>query len=619
MPFLPMFPEEISEPLDFIFVCGDAYIDHPSFGMSIITRTLENAGYSVGVIAQPNWQDAKDIKRLGKPNLAFLVSAGNIDSMVAHYTAAKKKRSTDAYSPAGKAGKRPDRAIITYCNLIREAHGNIPIVIGGLEASLRRFAHYDYWSDKVRRSILFDSRADLLVYGMGETAILEIASQLKTGAPINEITDILGTCYISHTPTKPALPSYESVRDSKSEYAKATAMLHSYDKKSNPHGSFSQAHGNRYLICNPPQPALSRKQLDSTYALPYMRAYHPSYESQGGIPAINEVEFSLTSSRGCFGSCNFCSLSHHQGSAVTSRSHASLVSEATQLIQSPRFKGYIHDVGGPTANFRSPSCEKPCNSTKRCLFPTPCKHLKAQHHEYLELLRKLRTLPKVKKVFIRSGIRYDYLLHDKNANFFKELVTHHVSGQLKVAPEHSSPNVLQKMGKPSFDVYRKFSKKFFEYSKLAGKEQYLVPYLMSSHPGSTLHDAIALAEYLIDNRINPEQVQDFYPTPGTISTTMYHTGIDPRDMSEVYVPKSFHEKTLQRALLQPKNPANRKLVREALVKAERLDLIPKFLGGKNNGNNSGRKKTSNKNKARAKNRGNAQGSKTNSRRGNRRR
>ncbi|GHV18809.1 UPF0313 protein [Clostridia bacterium] len=612
MPFLPMFADEITKPLDFIFVSGDAYVDHPSFGPAIISRVLERAGFSVGIIAQPNWQNTADFTRLGKPRLGFLVSSGNIDSMVNHYTAAKKHRSTDAYSPGGKAGCRPDRAVIVYCNRIRESFGDIPIILGGLEASLRRFAHYDYWDNRVRRSILLDSRANLLSFGMGEYAILEIAKQLSEDVKVNNITNILGTAYISKTPPENVviLPAYEETRDDKQKYAIATRLMYGLDTKSPENSLFVQKHNDKYLVCNPPAPPLEREELDKVYALPFTRTYHPSYEEQGGVPAIREIEFSLTSSRGCFGGCNFCSITHHQGAYVTSRSHKSLIREAEILTHNKNFKGYIHDVGGPTANFRAPACErttsgksKPC-TLRRCLFPSPCKHLKVSHSEYLELLRKLRAIPKVKKVFIRSGIRYDYLLQDKNDAFFKELCEHHISGQLKVAPEHYSSAVLNRMGKPSFHNYKKFSDKFYKINEQLGKPQFLVPYLMSSHPGSTLDDAIALAEYLIDNRINPEQVQDFYPTPSCISTCMYYTGIDPRDMSEVYVPRTPHEKALQRALLQPRNPANRKLVREALVKANRLDLIGKFLGGVGkHGKDSRRQETRKQNKTGAKGKG----------------
>lgn len=590
------------DSLDFVYVVGDAYVDHPSFGHAIISRVLENAGYTVGIIAQPDWRDTKDFKRLGKPKLGMLVASGNMDSMVCHYTAAKKKRSDDMYSPGGKAGRRPDRATIVYCNRIREAYGDIPVIIGGVEASLRRFAHYDYWDNKVRRSILLDSRADILIYGMGERQIVQIADRLKKGDRVKTITDIDGTAVLLNE--KPdecvEVPDFEKVREDKMQYAVACKMQ--YETV----GCIAQRHFDKWVAVNPPSEPLGTNELDKVYSLPYMRTFHPMYQEQGGIPGIEEVKFSLTSSRGCFGACTFCSLNFHQGRIVTSRSHSSILSEANKIIWDKDFKGYIHDVGGPTANFRSGPCgKKTACANKQCLFPEPCKNLRIDHKDYLSLLRKLRSLDKVKKVFVRSGIRYDYLTYDNDTTFFKELVEHHVSGQLKVAPEHISDNVLRRMGKPSKEVYNKFSGKFYEINKRLGKKQFLVPYLMSSHPGSTLSDAIALAEYLRDNRINPEQVQDFYPTPGTIATCMYHTGIDPRTMEKVYVPKTYEEKQMQRALLQYRKPQNYKLVHKALTQAGRFDLIgnsPKCLIGGNvngSGKNIRREDGFTKNKGRA--------------------
>ncbi len=606
--FLPICKEDMEKlnisKLDFVYVVGDAYVDHPSFGCAIISRVLEAKGYTVGIIAQPDWRTVDDFKRLGKPRLAFLVSAGNIDSMVNHYTVAKKIRSEDSYSPGGKANCRPDRATIVYCNKIREAYGDVPIIIGGVEASLRRFAHYDYWDNRVRRSILFDSRSNLLIYGMGEHQIVEIADKLNTGVPVKDITDVLGTAYISSE--KPAsaveIPSFQKVREDKQQYAVSCKMQ--YELNDN----LAQQHIDKWLVVNPPSPPLTQKELDWVYSLPYMRDYHPIYEKDGGVPAITEVKFSITSSRGCFGACNFCALAFHQGRKVTSRSHESIVREAEMLTYEPDFKGYINDVGGPTANFRSGPCDKdkPCPS-KQCLYPTPCKNMKIDHKDYLKLLRKVRALPGIKKVFIRSGIRYDYLIYDKDDTFFKELCEHHISGQLKVAPEHVSDNVLELMGKPSKEVYDRFTQKYKRINEKLAKKQFIVPYLMSSHPGSTINDAIILAEYLRDNGINPQQVQDFYPTPGTISTCMYYTGINPRTMKKVYVPTDYNEKQMQRALLQYRNPKNYNLVYKALVKADRLDLIgydkkclirPK--GDNKNGKNFGRKDGISKNKERAK-------------------
>lgn len=581
--FLPVNQKELQErgisQLDFIYVSGDAYVDHPSFGHAIITRVLESRGYTVGIIAQPDYTSCEDFKRLGRPRLGFFVSSGNLDSMVCHYTAAKKKRSTDSYSPGGKAGKRPDRAVIVYCNRIREAYKDIPIIIGGIEASLRRFAHYDYWDNRVRRSILADSKADLLSYGMGERSIIEIADRLNAGVPVRKIRDIRGTCYFTKEidcEDYIELPSFETVREEKNEYAKATKIQ--YEQQDAIRGkTLVQQHIDRYLIANPPQAPLTRRELDEVYALPYMRAWHPSYDKEGGVPAIAEVQFSITSNRGCFGNCNFCALAFHQGRIVTSRSHESILAEAEQMVHEEGFKGYIHDVGGPTANFRNPACKQQLKTGvcagKRCLFPRPCKNMEISHKDYLTLLRKIRAIPGIKKVFIRSGIRFDYLMADRDDTFFRELCQHHISGQLKVAPEHISNSVLSKMGKPSFEIYEKFYHKFTQINQKLGKKQYLVPYFMSSHPGSTLHDAIQLAQYFRRMHYMPEQVQDFYPTPGTISTCMFYTGLDPFTMEPVYVPKTYEEKQMQRALLQFNRPENRRLVEKALKLAGREDLI----------------------------------------------
>lgn len=582
--FLPVTKEDMAErgweQADFVYVSGDAYVDHPAFGAAIISRVLEKEGFKVAFLAQPDWRSDRDFKRFGRPRLGFLVSSGNIDSMVAHYTAAKKKRSTDYYSPGGKSGLRPDRAVIVYCNKIREIYGDIPIIIGGLEASLRRFAHYDYWDDKVRRSILFDSQADLISFGMGERSVAEIAHRLDSGVPVSEIRDIRGTCYsvdVRETPYYAAeCPSYENVCKSKKEYAVSCRIQQ--DEQDFFRGrAVRQRHGNKMLVQNQPAIPLSQQELDAVYDLPYMRTYHPMYEPMGGVPGIEEVRFSIAHNRGCFGGCNFCSLAFHQGRYITARSKESIVKEAKILTQLPDFKGYIHDIGGPTANFRRPSCDgqeqRGLCKGKKCLAPTPCPNLKADHTEYLDILRTVRALPGVKKVFIRSGIRYDYMLRDKDDSFFRELVAHHVSGQLKVAPEHCSAAVLDKMGKPHIEAYLEFSKRYFKYSKNEGKEQYLVPYLMSSHPGSTLKDAVELALFLKKIGIRPEQVQDFYPTPGTVSTCMFYTGLDPYTLKDVYVAKDPHEKAMQRALLQYFNPKNADLVREALRKAGRSDLI----------------------------------------------
>ena len=583
--FLPITAEEMREKgwdrPDFIYVSGDAYVDHPSFGAAIISRVLENDGFRVAFLSQPDYKSCEDFKKFGRPRLAFLVSAGNIDSMVAHYTAAKKKRSSDYYSPGGKAGKRPDRATIVYCNRIREAYGDVPIIIGGLEASLRRFAHYDYWSDSIRRSILVDSRADILTYGMGENIISRIAALLDRGVPIKKIRDVRGTAYLSKPEEKIHFPvaaefDYNELKVDKHKYAEAFGIQ--YKNQDAISGkAIVERYDNKILVQNPPMFPLEREELDRVYALPYMRTYHPSYEKEGGVPAIEEVRFSLTHNRGCFGACNFCALAFHQGRTVRSRSIESVLEEAKKITEMPDFKGYIHDVGGPTANFRYPACEKQLRdgvcSTRKCLSPTPCKNLIADHSEYTELIEKIEHLPRVKRVFIRSGIRFDYLLADKDDSFFWKLVRDNVSGQLKVAPEHCSLSVLRCMGKPDFAVYEKFRKKYFEITKECGKEQYLVPYLMSSHPGSTLKDALELALCLKRDKYAPEQVQDYYPTPGTASTVMFYTGINPLDMKPVYVATDYHEKQLQRALLQYNRPQNAPLVREALKKLGREDLI----------------------------------------------
>ena len=584
--FLPVSKEDMQERgwwwYDFLLVTGDAYVDHPSFGPAVIARVLEADGYRVAVLAQPDWHSAADFLAFGRPRLGVLIGAGNLDSMVAHYTAAKKRRSEDFYSPGKKAGKRPDRATIVYANRAREAFGSeVPIIIGGLEASLRRFAHYDYWDDKVRRSILFDSGADLLVYGMAEEAEREIARRLKKKIPVSEMHDIRGTAFIAASPSECAfesvsVPSYAEVRENKRLYADATRI--EYREHDPVRGkAIIQEHDGRYLIVNPPMTPLETKELDRVAELPYVRTYHPMYEAEGGVPAIEEVRFSVIHNRGCFGGCNFCALAFHQGRMVTSRSHESVIREVTELTKLPDFKGYINDVGGPSANFRHHSCKKQAKfgmcPDKRCLAPTPCPNLDADHSDYLALLRKLRSIPGVKKVFVRSGIRYDYMLEDKNDDFFTELVRYHISGQLKVAPEHCIDGVLDYMGKPHIEVYERFMDKYRRLNDRYSKEQYVVPYLMSSHPGSTLGDAVALAEYLNKKGRQPEQVQDFYPTPGTVSTCMYYTEIDPMTMKQVYVAKSFHEKAMQRALLQWKRPDKRRLVIEALKEAGREDLI----------------------------------------------
>ena len=568
------------QQLDFIIVTGDAYIDHPSFGTAIIARVLEDAGFKVGIIAQPDWRSIEDFKKLGKPGLGFLVTAGNMDSMVSHYTVNQRKRRDDAYSPGGQSGRRPDRATIVYCNRLKEAYKDVPIIIGGIEASLRRFAHYDYWDDEVRRSILFDSRADLLVYGMGERQIVEIAENLDSGLDIEYIRHIPGTCYIIGDKDNLyggiELNSYEEVAADKRKYAKSFKIQS--DEQDPIRGKILiQRHKDRYLVQNPPARPLDKEMMDLVYSLPYQRDYHPAYESAGGVPAIREVKFSITSSRGCYGGCSFCALNFHQGQMVVGRSKSSIVAEAKKIIADDDFKGYIHDVGGPTANFRNPACEKQLHKgvckDKECLFPEPCGNLKVDHSQYLDILRTLRNLEGVKKVFIRSGLRFDYIMADNDDTFFEELCKHHVSGLLKVAPEHISPEVLELMGKPDSQVFDKFREKFYKINDRIDKEQYLVPYLISSHPGSTLKSAIELAEYLRDIGHQPEQVQDFYPTPGTSSTTMYHTGYDPKTMEQVYVPKSRKEKKMQRALLQYRYSRNYNLVYEALQKAGREDLI----------------------------------------------
>jgi len=587
MPFLPITKKEMLslgwDCPDFVIVTGDAYVDHPSFGTAIISRVLENAGYRVCILSQPR-TDA-DYMRFGRPRLAFLVNSGNIDSMVAHYTAAKKKRHDDAYTAGGKAGARPDRAVIVYCQQLRRLFGNVPIAIGGIEASLRRFAHYDYWDDRVRPSVLIDSGADLLMYGMGEKHIVEIADRLNKEENISALTDIRGTCYAVKTHDyKPGpvreCPSFEAVSEDseqgKKNYAKS-CRIQQEEHDAIRGRTVIQRHGDRIVIQNPPMPPLTTEEMDEVYSLPFMRDYHPSYEAMGGVPGIEEVKFSIIHNRGCYGACNFCSLAYHQGRQISCRSHESVISEAKIITEMPDFKGYIHDVGGPTANFRAPSCDgqerRGMCPDKKCLAPTICPAVRVDHSDYLSLLRKLRSLPKIKKVFIRSGIRFDYLIADKDESFFKELVQHHVSGQLKVAPEHCSANVLKRMGKPNIDVYNRFKKRFYELTQSIGKKQFLVPYLMSSHPGSTINDAIELSLFLKKEGLHPEQVQDFYPTPGTVSTCMFYTGLDPYTMEKVYVPRTSREKAEQRALLQYFKPENRRIVLDALRKAGRNDLI----------------------------------------------
>ncbi|MDD6811741.1 MAG: YgiQ family radical SAM protein [Lachnospiraceae bacterium] len=585
MGFLPISREDMKregiEQLDFVYIIGDAYVDHPSFGHAIISRILEANGYRVGIISQPDWKNDDSITVLGKPRLGFLVSAGNMDSMVNHYFVSKKHRPTDAYTPGGEAYKRPDHATVVYGNLIRRIYKDVPIIIGGIEASLRRMAHYDYWSDSFKRSILLDSQADIISYGMGEKSIVEIADALASGIAVKDITFVPGTVYktkdISGIYDSVMLPSYEEMKAMPRRYADSFAIQYQSTDPFTGKTLIEEYPHQVYVVQNPPQKPLTTEEMDAVYELPYMRTYHPSYEAKGGVPAISEIKFSLISNRGCFGGCNFCALTFHQGRTIQVRSHESIIREAELMIKEPDFKGYIHDVGGPTANFRHPSCEKQMTQgvckNRQCLFPKPCPNLKADHSDYLALLRKLRALPGVKKVFIRSGIRFDYLLADKDNTFFKELVEHHVSGQLKVAPEHISDAVLSRMGKPEKAVYEQFVRKYGKINDSLGKKQFLVPYLMSSHPGSTLKEAIELAEYLRDLGYMPEQVQDFYPTPSTVSTVMYYTGIDPRDGKPVYVCKNPHEKAMQRALIQYRNPNNYELVYEALKKAGREDLI----------------------------------------------
>ncbi|MCI8422816.1 MAG: YgiQ family radical SAM protein [Lawsonibacter sp.] len=583
--FLPVTREDMArrgwESYDFLLITGDAYVDHPSFGPAIIGRVLEAAGYRVAILAQPDWRSPDAFAALGRPRLGVLASAGNLDSMVAHYTAAKKRRHDDAYSPGRRAGLRPDHACVVYANRVREVFGDIPLVIGGLEASLRRFAHYDYWEDKVRRSILFDAQADLLTYGMGETATLEIAARLASGTPIGEITDVRGTCAAVKHPGVCAfpwveVPSFEEVSASKESYARAN-MTEYLEHDAVSGKAILQRHGREFLLVNPPALPLPTRELDRVAELPYVREPHPMYDALGGVPAIEEVRFSITQNRGCFGACNFCSLAFHQGRTVTARSHASVLREARLLLAHPGFKGYIHDVGGPAATFRRPSCQKQLKHgmcrNRACLAPEPCPNLDADHTDYMLLLRKLRALPGVKKVFIRSGIRFDFLMKDPSGECFTDLVQHHISGQLKVAPEHCAPHTLDCMGKPHIEVYEKFKEKYFKLNRRYGKEQYLVPYLISSHPGCTLADAVRLAEWLNRQGHMPEQVQDFYPTPGTLATCMWYTGLDPRTMEPVYVPRTPHDKALQRALMQWRKPQNRKLVLEALCTAGREDLV----------------------------------------------
>lgn len=585
MGFLPISKQDMEaqgiEQLDFVYVTGDAYVDHPSFGHAIISRVLQSHGYRVGIISQPDWKDEDSITVLGRPRLAFLVSGGNMDSMVNHYFVSGKHRPADAYTPGGEPYKRPDHATVVYGNLIRRVYRDVPVIIGGIEASLRRMAHYDYWSNSFKRSILLDSQADLISYGMGEKSIVEIAEALDSGIAVKDISFIPGTVYktkdISGIYEPVELPAYEEMKAHPEKYAESFRVQY---KNTDPFTgkTLVEPYPNGvYVVQNPPQLPLTTEEMDAVYDLPYMRTYHPSYEEAGGVPAISEIKFSLVSNRGCFGGCNFCALTFHQGRTVQVRSHESILREAQRMIQEPDFKGYIHDVGGPTANFRHPSCQKQMTQgvckDRQCLFPKPCPNLEVDHSDYLALLRRLRALPGVKKVFIRSGIRFDYLMADPDDSFFRELVEHHVSGQLKVAPEHISDRVLRYLGKPRKEVYEKFVKKYNRLNEQLGKKQFLVPYLMSSHPGSTLKEAIELAEYLRDLGYMPEQVQDFYPTPSTVSTVMYYTGIDPRDGKKVYVCRNPHEKAMQRALIQYRNPNNYELVREALIKGGREDLI----------------------------------------------
>ena len=591
MEFLPLCRQDMIdrgwEQCDFVYVIGDAYVDHHSFGHAIISRILEQAGYKVGIISQPDWKKPASINIYGKPRLGFLISGGNMDSMVNHYSVTKHRRKTDAYTPGGEMGKRPDYATVVYGNLIRQTYKDAPIIIGGIEASLRRLSHYDYWSESMKRSILLDSQADLLLYGMGERSIVEVADALNAGMNVRDITYIDGTVFrmkeLDESLPTIVLPSYEELKQNKRSYAESFKIQYG---NCDPFTAkrLAEPFGDLYVVQNPPQKPLSREEMDNVYGLPYCRTYHPSYEKKGGIPAIEEVKFSLVSNRGCFGACSFCALTFHQGRIIQTRSHESIIAEAELITKDKDFKGYIHDVGGPTANFRHPACDKQLSKGacggRQCLFPTPCKNMRADHSDYIALLRKLRKIEGVKKVFVRSGIRFDYLLADKKDTFFRELVQYHISGQLKVAPEHVSDAVLSRMGKPRNAVYNKFVDKYYALNKEFGMNQFLVPYLMSSHPGSTLKEAIELAEYIRDMGYNPEQVQDFYPTPSTLATVMYYTGLDPRTMERVYVPTDPHEKAMQRALIQYRNPKNYYLVREALLKAKREDLIgsgPKCL------------------------------------------
>ena len=607
--FLPITREEMKErgwdQVDFVYVSGDAYVDHPSFGHAIITRLLESRGYRVGIIAQPDWRKPESVQVFGEPRLGFLVSAGNMDSMVNHYSVSKKRRKTDAYTPGGEMGKRPDYACVVYGNLIRQTYKNTPIILGGIEASLRRMAHYDYWSDKLKRSVLLDSGADVISYGMGEHSIIELAEALDAGIPVEDITYIAGTVVkaksLDSIYDAEILPSFEDLKADKMNYARSFYTQYLNTDAFNGKRLVEPYSEHLYVVQNPPATPLTQMEMDDVYSLPYQRTYHPSYEAKGGVPAIKEIKFSLISNRGCFGGCSFCALTFHQGRIVQVRSHESLIEEAKEITKDKDFKGYIHDVGGPTANFRHPSCKKQMEhgvcKTRQCLFPSPCKNLDADHRDYVSLLRKLRDIPKVKKVFIRSGIRFDYLLADKKQEFLRELCEYHVSGQLKVAPEHVAGPVLSLMGKPEHKVYEEFTRQFYKMNEKIGKEQYLVPYLMSSHPGSTLKEAVELAEYCRDLGYMPEQVQDFYPTPSTLSTCMYYTGVDPRTMQKVYVPKSPHEKAMQRALIQYRNPELYDLVIEALHKAGRSDLIgfgpkclvrPRQMRGSGNDKKAGR-------------------------------
>ena len=607
--FLPITREEMKErgwdQVDFVYVSGDAYVDHPSFGHAIITRLLESRGYRVGIIAQPDWRKPESVQVFGEPRLGFLVSAGNMDSMVNHYSVSKKRRKTDAYTPGGEMGKRPDYACVVYGNLIRQTYKKTPIILGGIEASLRRMAHYDYWSDKLKRSVLLDSGADVISYGMGEHSIIELAEALDAGIPVEDITYIAGTVVkaksLDSIYDAEILPSFEDLKADKMNYARSFYTQYLNTDAFNGKRLVEPYSDHLYVVQNPPATPLTQMEMDDVYSLPYQRTYHPSYEAKGGVPAIKEIKFSLISNRGCFGGCSFCALTFHQGRIVQVRSHESLIEEAKEITKDKDFKGYIHDVGGPTANFRHPSCKKQMEhgvcKTRQCLFPSPCKNLDADHRDYVSLLRKLRDIPKVKKVFIRSGIRFDYLLADKKQEFLRELCEYHVSGQLKVAPEHVAGPVLSLMGKPEHKVYEEFTRQFYKMNERIGKEQYLVPYLMSSHPGSTLKEAVELAEYCRDLGYMPEQVQDFYPTPSTLSTCMYYTGVDPRTMQKVYVPKSPHEKAMQRALIQYRNPELYDLVIEALRKAGRSDLIgfgpkclvrPRQMRGSGNDKKAGR-------------------------------